>query len=41
LNLSDGKHSLLDIAERSGLSFSAVQEAAEALINCELLEEIG
>ena len=41
LNLSDGKHSLLDIAERSGLSFSAVQEAAKALINCELLEEIG
>jgi aminopeptidase-like protein len=41
LNLSDGKHSLFDIAERSGLSFSAVQEAAKALINCELLEEIG
>ena len=28
LNLSDGDHSLLDIAERSGLPFDAVADAA-------------
>ena len=31
LNLSDGSHSLLDIAERSGLKFEAVRMAAQAL----------
>ena len=31
LNLSDGRHSLLDIAERSGLPFSAIRDAAELL----------
>jgi aminopeptidase-like protein len=31
LNLSDGDHSLLDIAERSGLPFSAIHGAAELL----------
>jgi aminopeptidase-like protein len=31
LNLSDGQHSLLDIAERSGLSFSAILSAANLL----------
>jgi aminopeptidase-like protein len=31
LNLSDGEHSLLDIAERSGLPFSAISNAAEVL----------
>jgi len=31
LNLSDGKHSLLDIAERSGISFSTISEAADLL----------
>jgi aminopeptidase-like protein len=35
LNLSDGQHSLLDIAERSGIPFSAICGAAE------LLEEGG
>jgi aminopeptidase-like protein len=39
LNLSDGGHSLLDIAERSGLAFPAVQEAAQALVGCDLLRE--
>lgn len=32
LNLSDGKYSLLDIIERSGLSFSLIKEAAEQLL---------
>jgi len=31
LNLSDGEYSLLDIAERSGIPFSAIREAAELL----------
>lgn len=31
LNLSDGTHSLLDIAERAGLSFAAVHQAARRL----------
>ena len=31
LNLSDGKHSLLEIAERSNLPFAAIQSAAELL----------
>jgi aminopeptidase-like protein len=40
LNLSDGEHSLLDIAERSGMSFAAIREAAGALLEVELLREI-
>ena len=39
LNQSDGKNSLLDIAERSGLSFAAVSQAAEALQGSGLLRE--
>jgi aminopeptidase-like protein len=31
LNLSDGKHTLLDIAERSGMKFDLIQAAANAL----------
>ena len=31
LNLSDGRHSLLDIAERSGISFHEIRAAAEVL----------
>jgi aminopeptidase-like protein len=37
LNLSDGKHSLLDIAERSGLPFHTICDAAELLCQGELL----
>lgn len=32
LNLSDGRHSLLDIAERSGIPLGLVAEAAESLV---------
>ena len=39
LNQSDGKHSLLDIAERSGLQFETVKEAADLLVNHNLLVE--
>ena len=37
LNLSDGGHSLVDIAERSRLGFAAVAEAAAALVAHDLL----
>jgi len=39
LNLSDGGNSLLDIAERSGLPFGAVQAAAQTLVKAGLLVE--
>lgn len=38
LNLSDGRHSLLDIAERADVPFEEVREAAEALAACGLLK---
>ncbi|MGB6598315.1 MAG: DUF4910 domain-containing protein [Candidatus Acidiferrum sp.] len=37
LNLSDGKHSLLDIAERSGLKFEAILSAVKDLAHSGLL----
>jgi len=37
LNQSDGKHSLLDIAERSKLKFGQVRAAAALLEECGLL----
>lgn len=40
LNLADGRHSLLDVAERSGLPFAVVHEAADALLAAGLLEEL-
>lgn len=40
LNLSDGAHSLLDIAEQSGIAFSLVKGAAELLQNNGLLEQV-
>lgn len=39
LNLSDDCHTLLDIAERSGLAFSVIQDAADALAKHDLLKE--
>jgi aminopeptidase-like protein len=38
LNLSDSRHSLLDVAERSGLAFEKVRAAATALLDAGLLE---
>ena len=37
LNLSDGKHSLLDIAERADVPFAEMQSAVAALVECGLL----
>ena len=38
LNLSDGNHSLLDIAERSGMGFDSIKCAVDALVKNNLLE---
>ena len=38
LNLADGAHSLLDMAERSGLRFATIRRGADALIDAGLLE---
>jgi aminopeptidase-like protein len=40
LNLSDGRHTLLDIAERSGVAFHVVLTAAEALERVSLLQRL-
>jgi aminopeptidase-like protein len=40
LNLSDGQHDLLAIAERSGEPFSDIRNAAQALLSCDLLKEV-
>jgi aminopeptidase-like protein len=40
LNLSDGRHRLLEIAERSGYAFEVVRRAAGVLVEHGLLEEI-
>ncbi|MBV9696175.1 MAG: DUF4910 domain-containing protein, partial [Gammaproteobacteria bacterium] len=41
LNQSDGEHSLLSIAQRSGLSLTSVQAAAQALARARLLRPAG
>ena len=38
LNLADGKHSLLDTCDRSGLDFAVIRDAARALHEGQLLE---
>jgi aminopeptidase-like protein len=40
LNLADGHHSLLDMAERAGVPFSTIRAAADALVAADLLEPI-
>ncbi len=40
LNLSDGQHSLLDIAERSGINFQVIAKAADALAEQQLLDRL-
>jgi aminopeptidase-like protein len=41
LNFSDGTHSLLDIAERSGLEFEVIDKAAESLEEHGLLKKVS
>jgi aminopeptidase-like protein len=40
LSFSDGQHSLLDIADRSGLPFSAIRDAADLLHKSQLLKPL-
>ncbi|MCH9651624.1 MAG: DUF4910 domain-containing protein [Deltaproteobacteria bacterium] len=40
LNLSDGSHSLLDVAERSGIPFATVRASADALLAAGLLRNL-
>lgn len=40
LNLSDGHHSLLDIANRANMPFSMIKKAADALIETDLLKTL-
>ena len=39
LNFSDGRHTLLDIAEKSGVRFDEIYEASRALLGAGLLKE--
>lgn len=39
LNMSDGRHALLDIADRADLPFGQIQSAAQALVEAGLLKE--
>jgi aminopeptidase-like protein len=40
LSLSDGRHSLLDISERSGVDFQLIRWGADVLAGCGVLKEI-
>ena len=40
LNFSDGLHSLLDIAEKSGYAFESIKNAADLLAGHQLLKEL-
>lgn len=40
LNLADGDYSLLDMAERSGMNFQQIRDAAEALRGAGLIEQV-
>src|SRR2546428_10513099 len=40
LNISDGKNSLLDIAERSSMDFNFINNAAHALLGHDLLQTV-
>jgi aminopeptidase-like protein len=39
LNLADGRHSLLDVTERSGLSLALIRDAAARLLEHDLIFE--
>jgi len=41
LNLADGCHSLLDMADRAGLPFATIRAAADALLAADLLAPIS
>jgi aminopeptidase-like protein len=41
LSFSDGEHSLLDIAERSNVQFGKLAEAADVLVDHNLLQKLN
>jgi aminopeptidase-like protein len=41
LNLSDGEHSLLDIANKSGIDFNSIHQATNLLCEYDLLKEVA
>ena len=41
LSQSDGEHSLLEVAHRSGLAYDALRSASRALVEAGLLEDVG
>jgi aminopeptidase-like protein len=41
LNLADGKHSLLDMADRADVPFARLQAAAKLALNADLVREVG
>ncbi|MEZ5364703.1 MAG: winged helix-turn-helix domain-containing protein [Bryobacterales bacterium] len=41
LNLSDGETPLLDVAERSGMTFGRIADAAELLLRNQMLEVVA
>jgi aminopeptidase-like protein len=40
LNLADGKHSLLEMADRANVPFSRIQKAARLALDAELIREV-
>ena len=40
LNLSDGKHSMLEISFRSGIKFNQIKQAADALLKADLIKVV-
>jgi aminopeptidase-like protein len=41
LTLSDGTHSSLDIAEKSGVDFALIRGVADILTHCGALKDLG
>ena len=41
LNLADGRHSLLDMAERAGMPFEQIRRAADLLLDADLLTPVS
>ena len=41
LNLTDGQHSLLDIAQKAKMPFDTIKQASKALKKCDLLKPLA
>jgi aminopeptidase-like protein len=40
LNLADGKHSLLEMAERAGIPFGRLEKAVRLALDADLIREV-